>query len=303
MRNRILLLALILFPLTAWAQLTGDDTVPGSPCTAKGAVRMTANAAGPGAYILTCDGDAPAGKWVATINTASPTANEQVANKEYVDDMLGDSGIVACTDNYAGLCALETNRAGNDPQFVPDNIASGINILGVTGTLSGGGSPSGPADCPAIGDKCTDTTIFVGFHPVTGENFFIPPTDTGTTMVWKTSTGTDDIANDSHIDGKLNASQITISATFPAFKACDDLTLAGKNWYLPSTGELAQLYGVRPALVAKSPGNGFTDFQSDYYWSSTEYNTTLSWFLHFSDGTNLSVVNKTTAYRVRCVAR
>lgn len=138
MRKYLLILsalALTQMPTSARAQLVGSDTSPGDPCTAEGVVRMTANAAGPGAYVLTCDGDS--GQWVATINAELPIANEQVANKEYVDSAVAAGGIGACVDNDTALCTLETSRSSKDPDFTAANIASGINILGVTGTLSG----------------------------------------------------------------------------------------------------------------------------------------------------------------------
>ncbi len=160
----------------------------------------------------------------------------------------------------------------------------------------------GPSGCANIGDQCADTTIFAGWHPVTHEKLFIPPTDQGTTSVWKTSTGTNDIATDSLLDGLSNTNQVPNNATFPAFKLCKDLTLAGKTWYLPARAELDYLYNNRAKYVAKAPGNGFTNFQNAYYWSSTEYNTVDSWGLHFADGYFLTY-GKTYSYRVRCVGR
>lgn len=297
-------LVLTLYSANVHAQLIGGDSAPGEACAAKGAVRMTANAAGPGAYILTCDGDAPSGKWQATISVDLPVADEQAANKQYVDNALETGGIAACTDNDAGLCALETNRAGNDPDFVPGNIASGVNILGVIGTFTGAAAGlSGPSDCPEIGDKCTDTRIFAGFHPLTHEHLFIPPTDQGTTMQWKNATGTNDINPDSFVDGREN--HVNRSGTinaFPAFRTCTNLTLAGKSWYLPSRAELDYIYNNRFALTAKAPGNGFTDFYSTYYWTSTEYDANAAWFQGLTNGFTYAY-GKTDSYRVRCISR
>lgn len=292
-----LLCAVALFPFAAQAQLIGTDSAPGDSCSAKGSVRMTANATGPGAYILTCDGDAPTGKWVATINAALPTANAQVANKEYVDSAVAAGSLAVCTDNYASLCALETNRAGNDPEFTAGNIANGVNILGITGTLTGG--LSGPSGCATIGDLCADGTVFAGYHPITHIHLFIPPTDQGTTSQWKTATGANDIATDSFHDGLANSNQVANSTTFPAFKLCKDLPLAGKSWYLPSRVELDYLYNNRAILVA---GGNITDFQNADYWSSTEYNTSFAWSQSFTDG-YIFIFTKSTSYRVRCVGR
>jgi hypothetical protein len=284
-------------PFAAHAQLVGTDNVPGTACSAKGSVQMTANAAGPGAYILTCDGDAPTGKWVATINAELPTANAQVANKEYVDSAVAAGSLAVCTNDYASLCALETNRGGNDPQFTAANIASGVNILGVTGTLTGG--LTGPSGCANIGDLCADGTVFAGYHPITHIHLFIPPTDQGTTSQWKTATGANDIATDSFHDGLANSNQVANSTTFPAFKLCKDLPLAGKRWYLPSRVELDYLYNNRAILVA---GGNITDFQNAYYWSSTEYGTNYAWRQGFPDGF-IYVSDKTVSFRVRCVGR
>ncbi|MFG9949782.1 DUF1566 domain-containing protein [Pseudomonas aeruginosa] len=340
------LLALcLLLPLPSYAQLQGSDTVPGSACSAKGAVRMTANADGPGAYILTCDGDS--GHWVATINAVLPTANAQVANKEYVDNAVAAGVLPVCSDDYASLCALETNRAGNDPEFTPGNIATGVKILGITGTLTSsapsctndstvlctlaatrsssdaqfvasnivsgvnilgvigtaatGGSLSGPAGCTSIGDLCANGTVFAGWHPITQEQLFIPPTDadSSATMAWKTATGTNDIATDSTYDGRVNTNQVANSTDFPAFKACKDLTLAGKNWYLPSQVELYYLWSIHETIEAK--GN-ITNFQNAYYWSSTEYFTNNAWGQIFTNGIQ-NFNNKNNVYRVRCVWR
>lgn len=85
-------------------------------------------------------------------------------------------------------------------------------------------------------------------------------------------------------------------------EVCENLSLGGKDWYLPSIGELTVLYGVRSTLVAKSPGNNFTNFLNAHYWSSTEYNANVSWSLNFSSGF-YDRPGKTTANRVRCVAR
>lgn len=292
--------ALSLLPLSAQAQLEGTDTLPGAACDREGAVRMTANAAGPGAYVLTCDGT----EWRATINAELPTANEQVANKEYVDTAVAAGSLAVCTDNYASLCALETNRSGNDPDFTPGNIANGVNILGVTGTLTGG--LSGPSGCADIGDLCADGTVFAGWHPITQAHLFIPtddqerPGSPGTfTMNWKNATGTDDINPDSDNDGEVNhVNRGGAIGNFQAFQACEDLGFGGhSDWYLPSRVELYYIWSVRGTIEA---GGNITNFQNANYWSSSEDNTNLAWFQNFTNG-NLTYLTKSNSYRVRCV--
>lgn len=163
-----------------------------------------------------------------------------------------------------------------------------------TGTLIG------PSGCPNIGDLCADGTVFAGYHQITHEHMFIPTTDQGTTSVWKTSAGTNDITTDSAYDGRVNTNQVPNSATFPAFKVCKDLTVGGHNdWYLPSRAELDYLYSQRGQLV--SSGN-ITDFQNGDYWSSTESNAGNAWQTDLTNG-GIFAAPKTVDMYIRCVRR
>lgn len=49
-----------------------------------------------------------------------------------------------CQDDDTGECYLDATRSNDDPEFIAGNIASGVNILGVTGTLSAGGGSCDP---------------------------------------------------------------------------------------------------------------------------------------------------------------
>lgn len=158
---------------------------------------------------------------------------------------------------------------------------------------------SGPAGCTAVGDLCANGTVFAGYHPLTLEHLFIPPTDQGTTSLWKTSTGVDDIATDSYSDGRVNTNQVANSATFPAFKLCKDLALGGKTWYLPSQVEMYYVWSARSILMAK--GN-ITNFQNLYYWTSMEAGLSSAWYQDFTDGYQNSH-GKGNSNRVRCMAR
>ncbi|HWL52840.1 MAG TPA: hypothetical protein VNQ90_10415, partial [Chthoniobacteraceae bacterium] len=196
-------------PPPAGAQLVGTDTAPGDPCTAKGATRINANSEGAGAYVLSCNDNNS--QWVATFNVETPTTPAQAANKDYVDTAIAAAGLTACTDNTADKCILERTRAANDPDFIPENIAEGVNILGIVGTYTPAivhPEPflSGPAECPEIGDLCpSDSTIYAGHHPTLQVPLYIPPTDEGE-LKWRES-GTD--AGPASIDdGRANTNLI-----------------------------------------------------------------------------------------------
>jgi hypothetical protein len=72
------------------------------------------------------------------------------------------------------------------------------------------------------------------------------------------------------------------------------LTDGGFNdWYLPSKDELDMMY-VNLHL------QGLGGFASNYYWSSTEFNSYKAWIQNFSNGYQFNVSNLTTYY-VRAV--
>ncbi|MDP2621356.1 MAG: DUF1566 domain-containing protein [Hyphomicrobiales bacterium] len=176
------------------------------------------------------------------------------------------------------------------------------------GVVGGSLGLSGPSGCANIGDECADTTIFAGYHPITQEHLFIPPTDQeqpgspGTfTMNWKNATGTNDISTDSTNDGQVNhANRGGAIGDFQAFQACEDLGFGGhSDWYLPSQVELYYLWSVRGTIEA---GGNITNFQNAYYWSSTEYSTPIAWSQLFTNGYQSNDI-KTNGYRVRCVRR
>ncbi|NCC53577.1 MAG: DUF1566 domain-containing protein [Spartobacteria bacterium] len=165
----------------------------------------------------------------------------------------------------------------------------------------------GPVDCPNIGDRCTahGNIIFAGWHPITHEHLFIPPTDQDIagdfTLAWKTLTGTDDISPDSTNDGAANHTNRGGSiANFPAFQACEDLSFGGySDWYLPSQVEAYYLWSVHETIEA---GGNITNFQNGYYWSSTEINAYAAWGQVFFDGRQVDP-SKGNGHRVRCVRR
>ncbi len=158
---------------------------------------------------------------------------------------------------------------------------------------------SGPVGCATIGSQCADTTIFAGWHPLTHQHLFIPPTDQGGSVQWKTSTGTNDIATDSLTDGRANTNQAPNSTTFPAFKACKDLNVGGyTDWYLPSRAELDYMFNNK-ALLEAGP---MTDFNTFFYWSSSEWSANDVWGLVFADGNGYQG-GKTSNVNVRCMRR
>ncbi len=90
-----------------------------------------------------------------------------------------------------------------------------------------------------------------------------------------------------------------------AARICNELqvTEGGKtygDWYLPSKQELNLMYQNRAIIDATATTNGGAAFASDYYWSSTELNSSFAWYYDFGSGGSLDPT-KSNSYRVRAV--
>jgi len=71
-----------------------------------------------------------------------------------------------------------------------------------------------------------------------------------------------------------------------AARYCDTLNLNGfSDWYLPSRDELVSMYQQLKV-------NGIGDFQNDYYWSSSQYDSNLSYCVPFTSGADNNIGNK-----------
>jgi|GEM_PF-3614634 len=164
----------------------------------------------------------------------------------------------------------------------------------------------------------------------------------GSGTVWATATlqTTDIAANNYGIYGGINSQNgntklycsqsgndcavPTSAPTTSAFNACVNYsngpTLAG-GWYLPSIGEVAQMFVFAQTQALPLSTTGVQTFNSYWYWSSTQFNastnafnlgnlgfaavgsnpTTNSFFYGFVDGTQGSDLKSSTNEGVRCL--
>ena len=80
------------------------------------------------------------------------------------------------------------------------------------------------------------------------------------------------------------------SPDFTAAYYCKTYNKGGRNWYLPSSGELWMIYShfdeIQNALSIVGGQKLITtwDEGAPVYWSSTEYSATNAWYLYLSDG-------------------
>ena len=95
------------------------------------------------------------------------------------------------------------------------------------------------------------------------------------------------------------------SPDFPAVYYCKTYNKGGRNWYLPSSGELWLIYNhleeIQNALSIVG-GQKFVTTWNDvpWYWSSTEYNYMRAWHLYFYDG---NLCNWYDRVNTRCKVR
>ncbi len=160
-----------------------------------------------------------------------------------------------------------------------------------------------PAGCTAVGDVCTDGSQFAGFmiyNNATCEALFVTDDNQSTSSKFKTSSGTNDIATDSFVDGRANQAQVSPIASFLAFDLCETLNRHSKtDWYLPALGELNLLSENHVAIDAAPPVGAFT---TGGYWSSSEAGTSSGWYQNISNSLN-GVTVKSNPGGVRCVRR
>ena len=80
------------------------------------------------------------------------------------------------------------------------------------------------------------------------------------------------------------------SPDFPAAYYCLNYKKGGRNWYLPSSGELWMIYHhleeIQTALSIVGGQKFVTTWDEDVpvYWSSTEFSATNAWGLHLGVG-------------------
>jgi hypothetical protein len=72
------------------------------------------------------------------------------------------------------------------------------------------------------------------------------------------------------------------------------------DWFLPSKDELNKMYLKRGDINTTAVANGGSDFSTNYYWSSTEYDNGKAWLQNFVNGTQFGY-NKGLTDGVRAV--
>ena len=179
-------------------------------------------------------------------------------------------------------------------------------LLGGTTAAASGGSSQAQITAPVS----TSTTYTIGDRgPAGGIVFYdkgndsggwryleAAPSDPGKTQ-WQSSSTDVSGTKDTIGSGKENT-QLAIRHNVRPAMVCQQYSQGGyQDWFLPSKAELDLMY-INLKMI-RDVGN----FSGDWYWSSTQYDTSSAWTQRFNDGTQAGVSylggSKNNTYSVR----
>jgi hypothetical protein len=235
---------------------------------------------------------------------------------------LGETGLtVSVTVNSQGPYAAAvsgTTWTLADNTITPALTVGTYNVtLTITDAAGNGGADSTTneltvtADCPNIGNVCSDGSIYAGLSPDgTKAMFTTIAANENSGIVWNDNSANwrdTSLANCSSSEstcrtGKSNSSTLATEDSSSAAgiqphnaaQYCENLTAHGQtDWYLPAKDELNVLYTNRTAIGG---------FAGAWYWSSSEINSYSAWKQGFSNGYQYEPL-KISGLRVRCVRR
>lgn len=179
---------------------------------------------------------------------------------------------------------------------------------------------TGTQHAPAVGETCTDGSIYAGLSPDGGVPMYTTPADAPSLYSW--NDGTTNYTDMSMVNctnaspgtaatcrtGEVNTTFLA-GATgepdypFAAAEYCDGLTAHGhSDWYLPAQDELDVLYDNKNAGDLNGTFNESDSFPAGWYWSSTELSVGGARFQRFSTGSQDNG-DKFSLFVVRCVRR
>lgn len=159
--------------------------------------------------------------------------------------------------------------------------------------------PCGPS--PAIGDVCSDGTIYAGQTPDGNVPMFITgaaseilsifgPTGDDSGLAW--CTGSESTCR----TGQSNTTTLATNPANVAILYCENLTAHGySDWYLPARSEVDLLFNLKQ--------NGFGDLAGEWYTTSSQSSTDHVWLVNLDGGNHHQWGFKPNSDHIRCARK
>lgn len=181
--------------------------------------------------------------------------------------------------------------------------------------------PCTGGEAPAIGETCTDGSIYAGLSPDGNVAMYTTPADAASAYTWNDGSsnwvetamvnctdGTPGTASSCQT-GEANTTLLVglsgsgTPAPYNAAEYCDGLSAHGyDDWYLPAQDELNVLYTNKNTGDLNGTFNETGSTPVGYYWSSSEGDQVTARNQRFSDGLQ-SNYGKFVGIAVRCVRK
>lgn len=138
-------------------------------------------------------------------------------------DAAAGGGAPDCTDDSAITCTLDATRSNGDPDFIADNIACDVTVLGITGILGTSTVPPNSYTFTDLTEQPTSTTVTSDIVQLTGVHCY---------------------------------SDITISGTgSPQFRVCNDATCSSVALNWSTSGQVTNNQYLQLRLTTSSSYN------------------------------------------------
>ncbi len=209
------------------------------------------------------------------------------------------------------------------------NVVASVGGISNTWSISTTSAGSCGAS-PAIGDTCSDGSVYAGQSPDGNVDMYVARCDIGMSFGGSECTGTRTLepwnngnssgwvttGYTSNVDGDINTAGLAVqdsdsvtSETQPhqVAQACADLNVHGHtDWYLPANSELSVIYNnLQDGIpVDNNPDPLIDGFITSNYWSSSEADNDDADYRDFYDNvTSYGYGKKNASRAVRCARR
>lgn len=265
---------------TAWVN-TSSPTIAGN-ITVQGAGINSFS----GSMQVSGDFSAANGTFTGTVSGANATANNQFVTLGQANTNYQAAGNYAPATGSTNYIQNTTTPQTADFNITGNGTIAGSLTVGTTSPTSYTIGQTGPAGGVIF---YVDNTTTPATYYEAAPSSWNGGTDPAATWC-STTNGLLGTSNQSIGAGKTNTATMLANCTSGAANVATSYNGGGySDWFLPSEGELGQLYNQQSTV------GGFSALS---YWSSSEYSAAQAYYTHFGTGAQTNNY-KTSSYRIR----